>query len=178
MPNVTRTPPPPPDAVQVPTHEQACNAPHAARAGEIAGDYAGAEPALREFVPLLRRLQPNASLSRRGVTGWAAASVPSGHCLHRGSVERLEAALRGAARPAHFGADEAQWRRFATRPFEMYRDTAALHLVEPSDGVHVAPGVNAVFAHVLATHLLGVMRAGARAAGDDVGFSSTAGNLL
>ena len=135
--------------LQLPTHERACNAPHSR---------ASTEPGLLQLLPLLRAWHPNASVSRRGVTGWAAASVPASHCLRRGSVEQLEEDLRIAPRPTVFGATDAEWRRFARRPFEMYRDTTAIHLVEPSDGVHVAPGVNAVFAHVLATHILGLLR--------------------
>lgn len=135
--------------LQLPTHERACNAPH---------NSATTEPGLLQLLPLLYAYQPNASLSRRGVTGWDAASVGAIHCLRRSNIEQLEADLRVAPRPAVFGANDEEWRRFARHPFEMYRDTAAIHMVEPSDGVHVARGVNVVFAHVLATHILGLRR--------------------
>jgi len=140
------------DAVllQVPTMQEACNR----RAGATSAAIVADEPALRGFVPMLRRLQPAASVARRGVTGWASASVPSDHCLRRDGVESLEEALRVAPRPATFGADDAAWRRFASEPFEMWALTSSLYRVEPSDGVHVTAKANGAFAHLLATHLL------------------------
>ena len=53
-----------------------------------------------------------------------------------------------------FGSDDAAWRRFAAEPFEMWALTSSLYRVEPSDGVHVTAKANAVYSHLLATHLL------------------------
>lgn len=133
--------------LQIPTLAAACNAPHGAL-----------EPEVLQLFERTRAWQPNTSLLRRSGSGWAASSVQSSHCLHRERIEQLESALRVAPRPEAFGASEEEWRGLLHRPFEMYRDTMAIHLVEPSDGVHCAPSVNVVFAHVLATHLLGVLR--------------------
>ena len=132
------------------------------------------DPAYTELMPLVRQLQPSMTVVRRSSTGYAESSVDVGHCLHDArKMDRLERALEHAIEvsdsassslsrrqptlPRAAFPSERGWRRFADNTFQVFHLTRTLYSVEPSDGVHVTAGGNAVLAHVLVTHLASLM---------------------